>query len=163
MGFLAFAVGIVSYQFRAQKTMFGFRVTSDFIWSIHYYMLGAIAPAVTVFIAFLRTFLVVFVAPKYKTAIIIAAVLSVILVCFVTYEGYWPNLLPGLTAVFYGLSTYYHEDYIKSRSFMAIGCAFWILIGVMFHSYAEVISSSISLVSIAVGFGRHRRGLHMKA
>lgn len=163
IGFAAFLVGVASYQFKDQLTMFGFRVAGDGVWALHYGLLGATSPALTVFIAFLRTFLVVFVCPKHKKTIVIAAILAVALVCGVTYDGYWPSLLPALTAVFYGLSTYYHEDYVKSRLFMAFGALFWIMIGFFFHSYAEMVSSSLSFVSILVGYGRHRRrGLHMQ-
>jgi len=163
IGFLAFLVGVVSYQFRSQRTMFGFRVSADFIWVIHYALLGATSPALTVLVAFLRTFFVVFVWPQHKKAIIIVAVLAVCAVCAVTYKGHWPNLLPAFTAVLYGLAIYHHESYLKSRLFMAIGALFWILIGFYFHSYAEMLSSGISFISILVGYGRHRRrGLHMQ-
>lgn len=164
VGFLAFSVGMVSYQFKEQRKMFGLRVCADMLWTAHYFMLGALTPALTVGIAFVRTFLVVFVWPQHKTKVIVGAVLGVLAVCLITFDGRYINLLPAFTAVIYGLSVYYHEDYMKSRSLLALGAVFWILIGVTFGSMAEVVSSSISLVSVAVGYGRHRRkGIHMQA
>ncbi|PCI01662.1 MAG: hypothetical protein COB76_00840 [Alphaproteobacteria bacterium] len=156
-GFLAFGLSLVSYQFKNQRTMFAIRVCGDLIWAIHYFLLSAMTPAVTVLIASLRTFLSVFVCPKQRAVVVGVAIISVCGICVYYGSGDWKGYLPALTAIIYGLSTYYHENYKISRILMGAGLLVWICIGVLFQSYAEVISSSVGLISLALGFYRHKK------
>lgn len=157
VGFLAFIVSVLSYQFKSQKTMFALRVFDDALWTTHYFMLSAITPAISVMIAVLRTFFIVFVCPQYKVPILAAAVVSTLAVC-IYFGGYaWQNYLPFFASLFYVSSVYFHEDYVKSRVLMGCGLCMWILIGVMFGSLAEIISSAIGISSLMVGFYRHKK------
>lgn len=164
VGFVAFAISISSYQFKEQRKMFGTRVVSDMVWALHYFMLGAIAPTIAVAIAFTRTFLVVFAIPQYKNVVIIAAISAIAFLSFYTADmSQWGNWLPLLSAFIYGLSNYFHEDYLKSRTLMAIGLSMWLTIGIVFGSVPEVISSAIGLCSLFLGMRRHWRSIHPKA
>ena len=162
VGFIALLVSISSYQFKSQRKMFGMRIGSDMLWTVHYLLLGAIVPAFAVAVAFCRTFLVVFAIPQYKTYIILVAISLIVLLAVFTGAGYWANWLPAISALIYGLANYYHEDYIKSRVCMAIGLMLWLTIGVVFGSIPEVVSSVIGLCSLLLGMRRHLRGLHPK-
>jgi len=162
IGFLAMALSMSSYQFKSQRTMFAIRVVSDFTWAVHYYLLDVIHVALTVFIASLRTFLTVFVIPQYRTWVVLGAIISVWFICTVLFlnNGNYLNFLPAITSIIYGISTYYHENYIISRMLMALGKIFWISIGVLSGSLPEVISSSIALFSIVFAYLRHRKLLN---
>ena len=162
LGFVAFAISISSYQFKEQRKMFGMRVCSDMIWTVHYFLLGAITPALAVAVAFSRTFLVVFVIPQYKNYVILTAISLVIVITLLTEYTFWANWLPAISAVIYGLSNYFHEDYLKSRICMAIGLTMWLTIGIVFGSIPEVISSAIGLCSLFLGMRRHLKALHPK-
>lgn len=155
IGFLAFLISILSYQYKKQEQMFLLRVIADGTWALHYFLLVAMVPALTVLIATLRTYIVVFKYPQYKSYIILTAISLVCGVCTVLGENDLKSYIPALTALVYGASTYYHDSYFKSRLFMAIGLILWTTIGFMFNSYAEIISSSISLLSLMVGVYRH--------
>ena len=162
LGFVAFTISISSYQFKSQRKMFGMRVCSDMVWTVHYFLLGALVPSLAVAIAFTRTFLVVFVIPQYKTYVIITAISAIFLMTLLTGPGYWANWLPAVSAIIYGFAFYFHEDYLKSRIFMGLGLMFWLTIGVVFGSVAEIVSSTVGLTSLLVGMHRHLRGIHPK-
>ncbi|MAI08285.1 MAG: hypothetical protein CMF61_04930 [Magnetococcales bacterium] len=157
VGFLAFAISSFSYQFKDQKTMFGYRVFSDALWAFHYFLLGASVPALTVMIAVLRSGLAVFAFPKHKLTIIILSIFAVWLICFYLGKSGWQSYLPLLGSIIYGTSTYYYDNYTISRILMALGFVVWVCIGFLFNSYAEIISSSIGFISILIGFYRHKR------
>ena len=157
LGFVAFSISLASYQFKSQRTMFGYRVTSDSIWTLHYFLLGALTPALTILVAASRTYLTVFVFPAHKKLIIAIAVLCVIVLCLCYGGNDWRNYIPILTAVVYGLATYFHDSYVISRCLMALGLTLWILIGILFGSYPEIISSTLGLLSLMIGFYKHQR------
>lgn len=156
LGFIAFAISSCSYQFKDQKTMFTLRIFSDALWSFHYFLLGAHVPALTVMVAVLRAGLSIFVFPKYRLLIIVSAAIIVFLICFFLSAGTWQSYLPLLGFLTFGLALYFYEKYTPSRILMAVGYFIWFNIGILVHSYAEIISSSIGFTSILIGFYRHK-------
>lgn len=157
VGFIAFAISSCSYQFKDQKTMFSLRIISDALWSFHYFLLGAHVPALTVMVAVLRAGLSIFIFPKHRLFIIIFAAISVFLIGFFLGEGTWQSYLPLLGFLVFGLALYFYENYTLSRILMALGYFIWFNIGILVHSYAEMVSSSIGFISILIGFYRHKR------
>jgi len=155
VGFFAFGLSLLSYQFKKQKTMFAIRVCSDLLWAFHYALLLAVAPALTVAVAALRTFFIVFIFPQQKIKIIFLAVGIVCFLCYWSANGEWQSYLPILAAIVYGMSNYYHDNYWYSRILMLLGLLVWILIGIVFGSYAEIISSSVGAVFLLWSFIRH--------
>jgi hypothetical protein len=155
LGFVAFGISLLSYQFKNQKQMFAMRCVSDTIWVIHYFFLGAITPALTILIAVFRTGSVVFIFKNHRIKLLIFSMLFVVMICVYYGKGEWQNYLPILTAAVYGLSTYFHENYIVSRVLMAIGLCIWVWIGILFQSYPEIVSSSFGLMSLIIAFYKH--------
>ena len=139
--------------------MFGMRVCSDIIWTAHYFLLGALMPALAVAVAFSRTFLVVFVIPQYKNYVIITAISLVLLLTLLTDYTYWANWIPFASAIVYGAANFYHEDYMRSRCLMGVGLLMWMTIGFVFGSIPEVVSSAIGLSSLLLGMYRHHKKL----
>lgn len=161
IGFMAFILSSASAQFRKQRVMFGICVVADVIWTVHYFMLGAFTAAFAVSVAVLRTWLGVFIIPRQRAYVVATSVVMVTVMCAYHYGGLWYNWLPALTTLLYGLSVYYHEDYIKSRVLLMSVMVLWILFGVMANSLAGVIHASISLCSLCLGYYRHRKYLPM--
>ena len=161
IGFLAFGLSLWSYQFKSQKVMFGINALTDAIWTVHYFFLNAYHVALTVLIAAIRTTLCVFVIPKYKVAIVALGIIIAWIICtfFYLQTNNVLDLLPAVTGIVYGLSTYFHEDYMKSRLLMVLGKILWIVIGCLSGSIAEIISSSMALGSIILGYVRHKKYL----
>jgi hypothetical protein len=157
IGVIAFGLSLCSYQFKSQRILFGIRVCSDGLWALHYLLLSAITPALTVAVACIRTYLSIFIFPQYKTVIIVCAICVVIILCILFAGDEWQNYLPIMTALLFGLSNYFHDDYWKSRILMACGLCIWIVIGIVFGSYAEIVSSGFGLLSLFLGFYRHRK------
>ncbi len=156
VGFLAFTIGVCGYQFKDQKKLFTTWVIADSIWTIHYILIAATTPALAVSIAAVRTLLVVFVFPQYKTQLIALAMACITLLCLLGEDGHIGSYLPILSALCYSLATYYNESYYKSRFFAGTGKIIWIAIGVYFVSYAEITASLVGLTSILIGVYRHQ-------
>ena len=136
--------------------MFSLRIFSDSMWSLHYFLLGAYVPALTVMVAVLRAGSTIFIFPKHRLIIILSAAVAVFLICYFLGEGTWQSYLPLLGFSAFGLALYYYENYTLSRIFMATGYFIWFNIGILVHSYAEMVSSSIGIISISIGFYRHK-------
>lgn len=157
IGFLAFAISVISYQFKNQKTMYGIRIFNDNIWATHYYLLDAPIAALTLFISLVRAFLSIFIWPIYKAYFIL---LSLVLICGLTFyqaTGLWYEYLPLFSAVFYSLAVYYHDHYKLNRLLMFVGTATWLVIGACNQSYPDMISSAVNMCSIALAFYRHTK------
>lgn len=157
IGFVAFMVSMLSYQFKNQRTFFKTRICSDGIWAVHYVLLGAIAPATSIVIAMTRTYFAVFAFPRFKGLIVIIAVLAIAVSCHYFGEGRGQDYLPLIGAVVYALAIYFNESYLISRCLMGLGLLCWLLIGVAFTSYPEVISSAVGIGSLLLGFYRHAK------
>lgn len=156
VGFVAFSVSSCSYQFKDQKTMFGLRIFSDSLWSLHYFLLAAHAPAFTIMVAVLRAGLSIFMFPQHRLLIITSSAIIVLFICYFFSNGVWTSYLPLLGFTAFGFALYFYENYTISRILMAVGYFIWLNIGILMSSYAEIISSSIGCASIALGFYRHK-------
>ena len=157
LGFIAFIISVCSYQFKSQKTMYGIRIFNDNIWAIHYYLLDAPIAALSLFISLIRAFLSIFVWPQYKAYFIIV---GLVLICGLTFyktTGIWHEYLPLFSAIIFSLAVYYHDQYKLNRILMFLGATTWLIIGFFNHSYPDMISSSVNMVSIAIAYCRHMK------
>lgn len=156
IGFVAFGLSTLAFQFKSQKIMIAMRAFADFIWTAHYWLLGGFAPALVILSAAFRSIFTVFVFPRHRVKVIAVAWFCAAAACFYFYNNNWLNFLPLLAHSIYGVAIYFHENYKINRCLMAIGFIVWIIIGFVFGSYAEIISSTIGFCSLCLGFYRHR-------
>ncbi len=156
VGFIAFGLSTMAFQFKSQKIMIAMRAFADLIWTAHYWFLGGFAPALVILSAAFRSIFTVFVFPRHRVTVILIAWIGAASACAYFYNDNWLNLLPLLAHSIYGVAIYFHENYKINRSLMASGFIVWIVVGFVFGSYAEIISSSIGLCSLCLGFYRHR-------
>lgn len=157
LGFCAFIISTGSYQFKNQKKLFATRLVSDSIWAVHFFLLGGPIASFSIVVAALRTFLAVFIFPKYRGIIVVTAALIIIGFAILTYDGQIINYMIGLGAIIYGISTYHHKSYKISRTCMFIGTLLWMMIGIILGSIPEIVSGLVNLTSISIGFYRHRQ------
>lgn len=157
IGFIALGIGAFSLQFKEQKKLFAIWTVSDVIWVIHYIMLGALTPALTVSVAIIRTLLVVFIIPKAKTPVILLSLLTSTTLCVFAADGSLKDYLPILSAFVFATALYYHDNYKISRTCIGFGKLIWLVIGILFVSYAEILGSTIGLLSLLIGVYRHTR------
>ena len=155
IGLIAFCISLFSVQFKSQKMMWGLESTSDLSWAAHYFLLGGLTPAFIIIVGVMRTLLSVFVLPQHKFIVIMITGSITLGFCLMNIDGDLRNLLPALSPLIYGFAIYYSNHYVKSRCLMAAGYLLWLTIGVVFHSYIEVIACMTGLLSLAIGFYRH--------
>lgn len=157
LGYVALIVSLVGYQVRSQRKLFGLNLASDITWGLHYLALGGLMPVIAVTVSALRTTFAVFLLPKHKILVAFTAFAVMTAICVFTNQDGPKGYLLVVTALVYSVCVVFHESYAISRSMMAIGLALWILIGYLYGSIGEVISSAISLSSLAIGVWRHHR------
>lgn len=155
LGYVALLISLFSYQLRSQRGLFAANIGSDAFWCLHYAALGGLMPVVAVAVSALRTTLAVFVMPHRKVAIAVVAFLIVTAICLATNVDGPKGYLIIATTLVYSTCVIYHESYAISRSLMALGLVLWIVIGALYGSIGEIVSSAISLTSLGIGVWRH--------
>jgi hypothetical protein len=155
LGYLALVVSLLGYQVRSQRRLFGINLVTDVTWGVHYLALGGFMPAVAVAISALRTTFAVFLFPRQKVLVAGVAFVAVATICVWTNTDGPKGYLIIATAFVYSVCVVFHESYAISRSLMALGLILWTIIGGLYGSIGEVVSSMISLASLLVGVLRH--------
>lgn len=157
LGYLAFGVSLLSFQFKSQRTLFGLNMASDAAWVGHYLALGGISPAISIAVSFLRTLLAVFWLPQHKGVVAAVAFVLIAALCIAFNDAGWPGYLPIAAAAFFSLAAAFNDSYAISRSMIFVGMVIWVAIGLAYGSIGEVISSAFAIGSLGVGAWRHRR------
>lgn len=157
LGFLAFIVSICSYQFKNQKTMYAIRILNDCLWALHYYLLNAPIVALTLIISLTRAWLSIFVWPTYKAYFIIAGLVLIFAITIKQTTGVWFEYLPFISTIVFSIAVYFHDHYTVNRMLMLLGAFIWLVIGFCNHSYPDILSSTVNMLSIGIAFYRHKR------
>ncbi len=154
IGCVAFGFTVGAYQIFSQKKMFAVRSVGEIFWIVHYTLLEGYSAVFTLAIATFRTLAIVFVWPDAKKYIIPLSILIIFNVCYFSVEGGLVRFLPFLASTSIALSMYFHEDFIKCRSIMLFSPVFWLIYGILIHSYPAIIMCSILMVSQVFGMIR---------
>jgi hypothetical protein len=161
VGFIALFISTLAFQIRNQKSMFLIVELSNFIWAIHYIMLGGYTAAFVMVLSIIRTILVLY-RPKFKIHAILIALGFNLLFCIFSPESYWYKYIPFVTGVLYSLSLYYNELYLRSRLLTFVAMTMWLIYGIMIVSYPEVTESLFIMASILIGIIRHSNNQNKK-
>ncbi len=150
IGFVALAASIIAFQFKKHGQIVFCKMTSEFIFSIQYILLGAWTAAVLDFISVIRNLLFCKLVKKNVSTLPVIIVFG----CFViatgifTYDGI-ASLLPIasklLTTVSYGMK---NEKLLRIITLPS--CVFWIIYNVTVGSIAGVLTDSLALVSLLI-------------
>jgi hypothetical protein len=150
LGYAALASSLIGYQFRSHKALYTANFATDVMWIIHYLALGGIMPVVSGALSALRTIFGVFLFPNHRAAVSIAAFIIVTLICVLTNvygsKGYLVLIATGC----FSLAVVWCENYRINRTCMAAGAFSWMVVGFVYGSIGEVISSAISMGSIGI-------------
>lgn len=147
IGFLAFAVLVLSFYKKKVSTIISYQIVSNFAYTVHYFLLGALSGAYISFIGIFRNIAVLKVK-KHKKLLVGIVISLYLLVTIIFYEGLY-SLFPIIAN-----STYLIAMVKNTKKSMLIGGIIspilWIGYGVFVGSYASVITESILLVSNTV-------------
>jgi len=144
IGILAFCVLVLSFYKKESKTILLYQVVSNFAYTIHYFLLGALSGAFISFIGVFRN--IGFLKVKNKKIVLaITIFILYLLVTIVFYENIY-SLFPIIAN-----STYLFMMIKGSRKNLIIGGIFgsvlWMTYAIFVGSYSSMITEFMLIVS----------------
>ena len=144
IGVLAFAVLVLSFYKKNPKSIIAYQIVSNFAYTVHYFLLGALSGAYISFIGIFRNIAVLKVK-KHKKVLVGIVISLYLLVTIIFYEGL-SSLFPIVAN-----SAYLIAMIKNTKKSMLIGGiispSLWALYGAFVGSYASAITETILLVS----------------
>ena len=144
IGVLAFCILILSFYKKDPKTIISYQVVSNFAYTVHYFLLGALSGAYISFVGIFRNIAVLKVK-KYKSVLISIIISLYLLITIVFYEGIY-SLFP-----LFANSIYFIMMVKNTKKGLLIGGIaspiLWLLYGLFVGSYAVAITEFIMLIS----------------
>lgn len=150
LGICGLILCAISFQFKKHKKIVLCKMTSEFLFSAQYFLMGAYTGAVLDLISGLRNFLFYkFVEKKRSTTpIIVAFGLLVLVLGILSCDG-WMSLLPIgaklLTTISYGMKKERLLRFITLPS-----CLLWLSYNALVGAWEAMIGDSLALISILV-------------
>lgn len=143
IGLLGFSILILSFYKKEPKMILTYQVTSNFAYTVHYFLLGALSGAFCSLIGIVRNAVLI----KFNNKKIIIPIFSIIylIVTILFYEGIY-SVLPMIANILYLISITQ-----KNKKIILIGAitssAFWVTYAIFVNSYASIITESILMIS----------------
>ena len=146
IGLLGFCILVLSFYKKETVTILTYQVTSNFAYTVHYFLLGGLSGAFCSLIGIVRN--IVLIKIDNKKIIISIFILLYLIVTIIFYEGIY-SLFPMTANSVYLIALSY-----KKRKTLLIGAIIssilWILYSVFVNSYVSVVTESILLLSNAI-------------
>ena len=137
IGILAFCVMVLSFYKKNPKTIVAYQIVSNFAYTVHYFLLGALSGAFISFIGIFRNIAVIKVE-KYKKTLVLIVIALYLLVTIIFYENIY-SLFPLIANSIYLITM------VKgSKKSLLIG---GIISPIMWGSYAIFVKSYASMIT----------------
>lgn len=144
IGILAFSVLVLSFYKKKTSTVIAYQIVSNFAYTVHYFLLGALSGAYISFIGIFRNIAVLKVK-KHKKSLVSVIIGLYLLVTIIFYEGI-SSLFPLIANSLYLITM------VKgTKKALLIGGIIspilWSTYGLFVGSYASMITELILLIS----------------
>lgn len=144
IGFLAFFVLVLSFYKKNTRTIVAYQIVSNFAYTVHYLLLGALSGAYISFIGIFRN--IAYLKVKKHKKIFASIIISLyLLITIVFYENIF-SILPFIANSQYLLAMLKNEKKTLLISAL-ISSSMWALYAVFVSSYAAMFTETILLVS----------------
>lgn len=143
IGILAFCVLVLSFYKKETVTILTYQITSNFAYSVHFFLLGGLSGAFCSLIGMIRN--IVLIKSDNKKIIIPLFIFLYLLVTIIFYENIY-SIFPMLANLIYLICIT-----LKTKKNILIGAIissiFWILYSMFVSSYVSIVTESILIVS----------------
>lgn len=146
IGILAFCFWVLSYYRKSIKEIIIFQGTSNFIYAVHFFLLGALSGAYLSLVGIAKN--IVFLKFKNKKLISIIFIILYLIVTIIFFEGLY-SILPMCANCVYILFMI-KEDKKKLLIGELLSCIIWLIYGIFVLSYAGIITEIIACISAIV-------------
>ena len=144
IGILAFCIVVLSFYNKNPKTIIAYQIVSNFAYTVHYFLLGALSGAYISFIGIFRNIAIIKVQ-KHKKLLVGIVISLYLVITFIFYEGIH-SLFPLVAN-----SAYLITMVIATKKSLLIGGIIspilWASYGLFVGSYASTITELILLIS----------------
>ena len=146
IGIIAFCIVVLSFYNKNSKTIIAYQIVSNFAYTVHYFLLGALSGAFTSFVGIFRNIgLIKLKSYEGKKVLAMLVILCYIAITVIFYENFY-SIFPMVAN-----STYLLMMLRGDRKSLIIGgivsASLWLSYGIFVKSYASVITESILLIS----------------
>lgn len=143
IGILGFCILVLSFYKKEPVTILIYQITSNFVYAIHYFLLGGLSGAFCSLIGMLRNLILIKI--NNKKIILLSIISMYLIVTIIFYEGIY-SLFPMVANTLYLFALTYKNK--KSILIGAIGSSIlWILYSVFVNSYLTIVTESILIIS----------------
>lgn len=143
IGILAFCIVVLSFYKKETTTILLYQITSNFIYAIHYFLLGGLSGAFCSIIGAVRN--ITLIKCNNKKVILPIFIIIYLTITIVFYEGIY-SLLPMAAHITYLIGlTYKNKKTILKGSLISSSC--WLLYAIFVSSYVCIVTESILLIS----------------
>ncbi len=158
IGFIAMALGVLSFQAKSYKGIMAFQTAFTLFWIIHFIMLGYPSGAALNLVCFIRN-LVYFLREKINPKIMRFFPAAVILLSIgagaLTYTG-WTSLIPVLASILGTISLYIRDERMLRITSIAVSLS-WLAFDIVTFSIAGFCNDIFALISIITALIRYRK------
>ena len=146
IGIIAFCIVVLSFYNKNPKTIIAYQIVSNFAYTVHYFLLGALSGAFISFIGIFRNIgLIKLKSNEGKKVLAMLIILCYLAITVIFYENFY-SIFP-----FIANSNYLLMMVNGERKSLIIGgiisSVMWLSYGIFVESYASIITESILLIS----------------
>ncbi|MBR6690437.1 MAG: YgjV family protein [Bacilli bacterium] len=143
IGLLGFCILVLSFYKKENATILTYQITSNFAYTVHYFLLGGLSGAFCSLIGIFRN--IVLIKSNNRKIIIPVFIFLYLIVTIIFYENIY-SVFP-----FVANSLYLILITFKTKKILLIGAIsssiFWVLYSIFVSSYVSIITESILIVS----------------
>ena len=143
IGLLGFCVLVLSFYKKETVKILTYQITSNFAYTVHYFLLGGLSGAFCSLIGMIRNIVLI----KYnKKNVVIPLFISLyLLVTIVFYENIY-SIFPMIANSIYLITLTYKEKRLLLMGAI-ISSILWILYSIFVSSYVSIVTESILIIS----------------
>ena len=154
IGFLGIIASIIAFQFKKHKTILFFRMLSEFIFAVQYFLLGAYTGMITDLIGCVRNIVFTKQIDKNKKTTVSTAFFSLLFLAFgiVFWEG--PKSILVIIAKILSTIAYGNKNPAVVRAVIFITSSSWFIYNYFVFSIAGMLCEAFTLISLIIGIVR---------
>ena len=143
IGILAFCILVLSFYKKETVTILTYQITSNFAYTVHYFLLGGLSGAFCSLIGIIRN--IVLIKSNNKKIIIPIFVFLYLLVTIIFYENIY-SIFPMIANSIYLICITLKDKKTLLKGAI-ISSILWILYSIFVSSYVSVVTESILIIS----------------
>lgn len=146
IGILAFCILVLSFYKKDTTTILTYQITSNFAYTVHYFLLGGLSGAFCSLIGIFRN--IALIKSNNNKIIVPIFIFLYLIVTIIFYEDVY-SVFPMIANSLYLISMIY-----KKKKPLLIGAlissSLWVLYAVFVSSYVSIITESLLIISNAI-------------